>query len=360
VPPECTEGSSTELPDTAPELEPGVWTHVNPATVNFAPGDAPFTQGMTIDPCNPATLYLCVVAVDKTKPVGLYRSTDAGTNWQEIGDFESPIRVRVDPADPLHLYLVDGVAGDTNGFWVSTDGGESWYRPQSFQDIASNGLIWDAYHVEPDPADFNHVLVTFHNPWQGAEYGGASGVIESTDGGDTWIVHAPESSWYSGHDVFFLHNPSLGIGNSQTWLLGTQGDGYWRTTNAGGDWTKVSEVNMDHGGGSTYYTADGTLYVSGTPQIIRSTNNGETFTQIGPSTGYYLSVIGDGNFLYTHGHSTEGPFHFAPEDDDTNWSVFKAGQNLNSGTFELALDTSNRILYSANLGEGIIALKLEE
>jgi hypothetical protein len=40
--------------------------------------------------------------------------------------------------------------------------------------------------------------------------------------------------------------------------------------------------------------------------------------------------------------------------------VFKAGQNLNSGTFELALDTSNRILYSANLGEGIIALKLEE
>ncbi|HEV8244636.1 MAG TPA: hypothetical protein VGP93_02620, partial [Polyangiaceae bacterium] len=217
VPPACDAGSF-ELPANAPELTPGIWTPINPQGLVFGTGDALFTQGMALDPCNPATLYLCAVAANISgKPIGVYRSVDAGSTWTELGAFDSPIRVRVDPRDPLHLYVVDGVQGGTKGFWVSKDGGQNWYRPQSFQDLGNTTLNWDTYYVEPDPADFNHVLVTFHNAWQ-APYD-ASGLIESTDGGDSWVVHDPKSSWYTGHDVFFLYNPALGIGDSKTWLL---------------------------------------------------------------------------------------------------------------------------------------------
>ena len=275
----------------------------------------------------------------------------------KVGDFDSPVRVRVDPADPLHLYVGDGVTGRTNGFWVSTDGGDSWAMPQGFRDVADSLHDYDVYHVAPDPADFRHVLVTFHYYWNG---GNNAGIIESFDGGDTWIVHQPHPDWAGagGYNVFFLYDPVRAIGDAQTWLYGTQGAGYWRTTDAGSTWTKVSDVNLQHGGGSIYYTNEGVLYVSGDRTILRSDDNGATFTEVGPR-GAFLSVIGDGNFLYTAPHFGPSPFLVAPEDDDQNWTPFDPnGHQFREGPFEMAFDAENRILYAACITDGIWALKV--
>ena len=74
----------------------------------------------------------------------------------------------------------------------------------------------------------------------------------------------------------FLYNPALGIGNSQTWLLGTQGAGYWRTTDSGATWTKVSDNNITHGGSTIYYAQNKVLYASG--RTMHSSDNGATWT----------------------------------------------------------------------------------
>jgi hypothetical protein len=50
----------------------------------------------------------------------------------------------------------------------------------------------------------------------------------------------------------------------------------------------------------------------------------------------------------------------AAENSDTQWTTLENDQNLNSGTFELAFDPHNRIVYSANLAEGMLALKLAD
>ena len=138
VAPTCANGSS-KLPPDAPVLEPGVWKPINPAAVTYGQhgtgGDQDvFTQGMTIDPCNAATLYLtaCTNPVTGTSHAvpGLYRSTNAGTTWTKLGPFDGPINVRIDPKDPLHMYVGQGVRGNGIGFWVSKDGGKTWMQPQ--------------------------------------------------------------------------------------------------------------------------------------------------------------------------------------------------------------------------------------
>ncbi|HEV8246144.1 MAG TPA: hypothetical protein VGP93_10270, partial [Polyangiaceae bacterium] len=98
----CDNPAGPGLPDTAPTLEQGTWKDISPSQVPFGIAN---TQGMAIDPCNPATLYLCVAANDMTAATpGVYKSTDAGTTWNKVGHLDTPLHVRVDPKDSEHLY----------------------------------------------------------------------------------------------------------------------------------------------------------------------------------------------------------------------------------------------------------------
>jgi hypothetical protein len=364
TPPKCADATTT-LPADAPALSSSVFAPINPSGVPFGrtQGDV-FTQGMAIDPCNSATLYLCVGQNPTGSAGGLYRTTNAGTSWTKLGPFDGPINVRVDPKDPLHLYVGQGVRGNAIGFWVSKDGGATWTTPQGFKDVSKDKLggDTDVYRVEPDPADFEHLLVTFHYYWDGCSKGCVAGIIESFDGGDTWTVHDPIPGLLGagGYNVFFLYNPALGIGNNKTWLYGTQGAGYYRTTDAGGTWTKVTDNSMEHGGGQTYYTRAGTLYVAGTPKLMKSTDNGATFSLGGkPNTNSgFIGIVGDGTHLYTSAHDRYLPFVTTLESDGLTWSDFSA-QISNAGSFEMAYDAANGIVYSANEYDGLLALKVK-
>jgi hypothetical protein len=366
--PTCANGS-TKLPSGAPSLTAGVFKNISPKGPSFGWGaENVFVQGMTLDPCNPATLYVTVSGFNSstfaTVVGGLYRSTDAGSSWTTVGKFEQPINVRVDPKDPLHLYVGDSVRGGTNGFWASTDGGKTWAQPDGFKKLSQTVSDADVYHVEPDPADFNHVLLSFHWNWYNCDDFGfgkcTSGVAESTDGGNTFVLHNPDPGWAGagGFDVFFLSNPALGIGDRNTWLFGTQGKGYWRTSDGGKTWTQVSTSNMAHGGGQIYYTMRGDLYVSGENEVIRSTDNGKTFSSVS-SPKFTTAVFGDGKYIYAHGAYANigGPFSTSLESDGQSWSPLSGAQSIGDGPFEMAFDSTNHILYASNWGSGVWALK---
>jgi len=360
VAPACCANPPAALPAGAPALEPSVWKNVGPAEVPFGSQNV-FTQGMAIDPCNPATLYLTVTGYNpsdfKILPGGLFKTTDAGSHWSKLGAFDSGLNLRIDPKNSQHLYFGNGVRGNA-GFWVSTDGGATWTQPQGFKDVSKNSLggDTDVYHVEPDPTDFNHVLLSFHWYWDGCSAGCNAGVIESFDGGNTWTVHPPKAEWAGagGYDILFLFNPALGIGDSKTWLYGTQGKGYWRTTDSGTTWKQVTTNNMEHGGTTIYYTKEGVLYAAGSPSLMRSKDNGATWTTVGPSAGY-LSILGDGKNLYTGRHGTTQVLT-SPESDGLTWSPL-GPQEFHEGPFELAFDATNGILYNASITAGMWALK---
>src|SRR5262249_20858608 len=138
---------------------------------------------------------------------------------------DEPLHVRIDPNDTRHLYAGDGVRGGSQGFWVSADGGATFVKPKAFDDAVKAAGIdnEDIYDVAVAPTDFRQVLVTFHYRWgwTDTKWNTNSGVMESKDGGASWLVHDPVMGWGSGHAIRFLYEPSLGLGDSRTWLIGT-------------------------------------------------------------------------------------------------------------------------------------------
>ena len=277
----CTGTINSDRPGTAPVLEPGVWKNITPPGIPLGDAQNVIGQGFAIDPCNLSTVYWGTTPFDNAKGA-VYKSVDGGGTWKRAGLLDEPLHVRIDPTNPKHLYSGDGVRGGTLGFWVSNDGGDTWKKPDGW--IAAGkavGFIDDTYDVAVDPTDFKHVLVSSHSAWgwDDTKWKRNAGVMETKDGGDTWIAHEPQPTWGAGHSINFLYDPDKGIGDANTWLLGTQGDGQWRTTDAGKTWTKVLTNDIFHGGGETYYSKDGKLYSTGvSPCLQRSTDNGATWT----------------------------------------------------------------------------------
>jgi photosystem II stability/assembly factor-like uncharacterized protein len=278
---------------------------------------------------------------------------------------DEPIHVRVDPHNSNHLYCVDGVRGATMGFWKSTDGGTTWVQPQGFKNTANDPTVatTDGYSIAVDPSDFNHVLFSFHSPWPDrAGYTYSCGALESTDGGETWAIRYPGGGMTGpGFAIFFLYSPDLKIGNKNTWLMGCQGSGFYRTTNAGTTWVQVNANQMTHGGDQIYYTKAGVLFAgtSAWPSgPMHSTDNGITWLACNLPAMYTLGVMGDGTTLYTGAFNGTSPIYVSPETDGVNWTKLN-NQTFGSGPFELDFDKVNSIMYMATPADGVWALKTQ-
>jgi len=343
-----------------PDLVPGEWKDITPTAAQVDLSANVFCQGMAIDPNDPLVLYLCVCGYDVTKPVGLYKSTDGGSTWKRVGNLDEPIHVAIDPADPKHLFAVDGVRGNTMGFWVSHDGGETWSKPDGFVKAAADSVgIQDLYSLSVEPGNFNHVLVSFHSPWKGTTN---AGVLETMDGGDNWTAHNPPAGAAGGYGmaVFFLDYPRFGIGDAKTWLFTAQQGGFFRTADGGSNWTLVYDKQMTHGGNQIYCSKTGVLYSGGYQYPTRSADGGKSWTQVttGLDYSWYMGITGDGKTLYTAGVGDARPFFVSPETDGVNWTSYRKGAQTFSAQepFEMFCDTVNGIVYSANWG-GLYALK---
>jgi len=359
---------------TPPVLVPGTWTELTPSDAGLV--CCPETGGnsygvlfVEVDPGDPNTIYTGIDAL------GIWKTTDRGSTWKRLGSkdqasagpkttyIDTPIRLRVDPADSKHLYATSGVHGSTMGFWVSNDGGDNWEMPAGFNDSGKTTTL-DVTLMAVDPSDFKHVLLASHSPWKDM---GNAGILESKDGGQSWQSHAPAPSWNAGTvGIAMLYAPAQGIGDSKTWLVGTDGNGFWRTTDSGTTWNKVSDSGVPHGGNEIYYTADGVLYAGATPYPMRSKDNGVTWEQLNDGLGfsYYYLVYGDGKTLYTSPAytGTNGgaplPYYAASETSGGAWTPHLPDQKLVDGPYQMKFDAANGIMYSANFGAGLLALKV--
>lgn len=343
-----------------PVLPPGTWVDITPKAAQVNTAENVFLQGMAIDPSNPSTLYLGVCAFDISKPVGLYKTTDGGSNWRRVGHLDEPVHVVVDPKNSNHLYAVDGVRGNTMGFWISNDGGETWTKPAGFTAATASPVgTQDLYSIATEPGDFNHILVSFHSPWS---TGNNAGVLESLDGGLNWAVRNPPPGSAGGYGmaIFFLYFPQHNMGNDKTWLFTAQQGGFFRTVDGGVTWSQVYNNPMTHGGNQIYCSKTGVLYSGGYQYPARSTDNGLTWTQVktGLDYSWYMGVSGDGEKIYVGGTGENRPFFVSPETDGLTWTQYQGGtQKFSTQPFEMFYDSTNGIMYSSNWG-GLYALKV--
>ena len=198
---------------------------------------------------------------------GVYRSTDAGGSWSNVGLKHSRTiaRVVVHPKDPATAWVAAmgdlWTAGGERGLYKTGDGGKTWKLVLGA--AAPNAAHVGCGDVAIDPANPDTLYAALYarrrTPWSFA-WGTAltggkdeGGIFKSTDGGATWRKLAgglPARTGRIGLDVF-RKDPRTVYAVVQTEEGGTASidevrakvGGVFRTNDGGESWTRVNALN---------------------------------------------------------------------------------------------------------------------
>jgi len=230
----------------------GVWKSVdggNRWEPVFDKQDAAAIGALAVAPSQPGTVWAgtgeaWAIRDSDVMGNGIYKSTDAGRTWKNMGlpDSGRIGRIVVHPTDPDVVFAC--VLGRTTGpqqqrgVFRTTDGGEHWERVLfAGENVGCSGLSMDAH----DP----HTLIA--GMWQvemhtWGEYSGGpgSGIYLSHDGGATWKhleKHGLPEAPLGKIDVAIAPTNSARIYA----LIQTRDQGsVWRSDDAGKDWKLVN------------------------------------------------------------------------------------------------------------------------
>jgi photosystem II stability/assembly factor-like uncharacterized protein len=206
---------------------------------------------IAIAPSNPNIIYVGsgegLQRPDLSTGDGIYKSTDAGRTWTHLGlrDGQQIPQIIVDPTNPDRLFVaVLGHPYGPNaerGIFRSTDGGRS-FQKVFYKDEDTGGV-----DVAFDPRDPDTIYAVLwearQGPWENAAFTGpGSGIIKSTDGGETW------RPLMRGLPTFADGLGRIGITvapSEPRRLFATvevRGQGYvYRSDDAGESWTRISD-----------------------------------------------------------------------------------------------------------------------
>jgi photosystem II stability/assembly factor-like uncharacterized protein len=178
-------------------VDGGVWKTVDAGQTWMPSWDGPdvgSVGALAVAPSDPNVIYAGTGEPDPRTDIasgdGVYRSTDGGRTWTNVGLRASHQigRIVVDPRDPDVVYVA--AEGDLfkpnaeRGVYRSADGGTTWLRTLFVDD--STGAV----DVAMDPTNprilFAAMWQVRRTPWSLVDGGPGSGLYRSADGGATW------------------------------------------------------------------------------------------------------------------------------------------------------------------------------
>jgi photosystem II stability/assembly factor-like uncharacterized protein len=282
----------------------------------FDKQDAAAIGALAVAPSEPSTVWAgtgeaWVIRDSDVMGNGIYKSTDAGRNWTNMGLPESGRigRIVIHPSNPDIVFacVLGRVTGpqQERGVFRTTDGGQHWARVLFAGDnVGCSGLALDPH----DP----HTL--FAGMWQvemhtwGEYSGGAgSGLYVSHDGGSTWtrleghgLPHAPLGKI----DVAVAPTNS----NRVYVLVQTKDQGsVWRSDDAGEHWRLVNSQRALIGRAGYYIRlavssgSDTEVYVANS-SFHQSLDGGENFHEVrwgGDTHDIWVDPVNPDRFVIT-------------------------------------------------------------
>jgi photosystem II stability/assembly factor-like uncharacterized protein len=282
-----------------PELEPttiyaatgsgGLWKSVNHG-ISWQPifDNQPVISigDIAVAPTNPNIVWVGSGEATTSRSTywgdGVYKSTDAGKTWTNVGLKESHHigRIVIDPKNPDTVYVAAlGHMYSENperGVFKTIDGGKTWTKSL---DVKVGDRAIGACDIVIDPKNPRVLYAAAYDkerkPWTFNLAGPGSGIYKTLDAGKTWtkvtgglpggmLGRIGLDVWAKNPNILYANIENgnkpgmsdedrlkeLRAGKSSSGMIGEE---VYRTDDAGKTWRKVSPEKQRVGGGPGYY-----------------------------------------------------------------------------------------------------------
>jgi len=305
--------------------------------------------GLAIAP-NAPNIIMAIYAEQAGQLQGIYKSTNAGENWNQVGNIGSvPFmwwfgKIVIDPLDANTVFT------PALDLYRSTTGGNSFFN-------VSDNMHVDQHALYIHPLNTNFAVA-----------GNDGGVYISRNGGSQWTKKntLPITQFYTCEIDFSTPNRLYGGTQDNATIRTTTGDLEDWTTLFGGDgfrvlvdpqdnqfiygeWQRGNLLRSTNGGASFQNALNGvantdrnnwntpvamdfnqstTLYY-GTQRIYKSTNRAESWTPISPdlSNGNQSTNLTFGTLTTIDVSKVDGAIIYAGTDDGNVWNTLDGGEN---------------------------------
>jgi len=208
---------------------------------------------IAIDPTNSQKIFVAATgALFTTNPErGVYRTLNGGTTWERVlylTDSTAAIDVVINPQNPQIVYAAmwerirhltnRNVGGMTSGIWRSTDGGTNWSQLTS--GLPPNSATNGRIGLTISLANPSILYAVYSN-----HPGDMMGVWKTANGGDTWTAAtSPGTSTYNGFGWYFGQIIVDPVDVNKVYVLGVP---LRRSTNGGSSWSTIGgSMHVDH------------------------------------------------------------------------------------------------------------------
>lgn len=184
----------------------------------------------------------------KTQERGVYRSTNGGVSWERVlftNDSTGSCDLLIDSANPDRIlaglwsryrpFTHSIINSATTGLWLSTDGGDTW--SQVTNGFPANDVNTGRISLAYAPSQTNLYYALVSNGT------GVKGIYRSTDSGSSWTIlggtfGGEGQVWYNNVTAVHPTNPNIVYAGMTS---------AYRTTNGGTSWsTTATSVHVDH------------------------------------------------------------------------------------------------------------------
>ncbi len=310
---------------------------------------------IAMHPSNSNRIFLASLGLyrSRTQDRGIYRSTNGGTSWSRVhfvDDTTGAGDVMIDAVNPNRIVATfwpryrtlahSTINGATAGLWLSTNGGDTW--SQVTNGFPANDVATGRASLAYAPSSPNIYFALVSNGT------GVKGIYKSTDSGTSWARLAATFGgegqvWYN--NVIAVHPRNANI----AYALMTSA---YRTTNGGTNWsTTAGTVHVDFHA-IAFSQADTNRMVLGSDGgVFTSTNVGTTWVKSLnlPISQFYAGTVDFSNPIRYYGGMQDNGTARTLTGAENNWTGIYGGD----GFYVIVDPTNNNFVYAESQNGGL-------